>query len=757
MGTGSQDIPVRQPAPLGPPPHGAPAGLWGVPAPGPTSPWATRPAVLSAAPNAVTLLGALRRRWVPAAALGALAAAVASAAVWYTIPPSRHVAKAMLHVSSNRPNIIFSTQEIPINFDIYKQTQLRLLKSRSVLSAVIRNPEVKKLDLVKQVTRQGDTMAWLEREVQADYTGEILNISMSGNGPDGLATVVNAVAEAYLEEVVNVEAKERRKRYEQLQKIYTDFSTRLKEKRAELQKLARQIGSADQSNVRLTHALALENRAMMERELLRLRMDLRQAEIELAVQRDAPKPGGGAAPSPGAAVRDAVDNDGLVREYRARIKKLNNTLFAAKMLARENSDPSVRRPQEEIRNLTRLLRERETEIRLSVTRGLGGGEGEGSAAATAALEDRVRVLKEMERLVAADVKNLSNDAGAINQNSMSLETVQNEIAITEAAAKRVGNEVEALNVELDAPSRVRLIEPADTPYLAADTRLRSAGLAGLAALALVVAGVSFAEFRSRRVGSADEVVHGLGLRVIGTLPALPRRPSKAAAGRDGARMPWWHTHLIEAVDNARTNLLYTTAALPLRSVLVTSAVGGEGKTSLACNLATSIARAGLKTLLIDGDLRSPDVHKVFDLPARPGLSELLRDEADLAAAVHQAAVRNLWVLTAGLCDDRALRALAQEKLRVLFDRLKERFDFIVVDAPPVLPVADAVLIARHADAVVQAVLNGVSVLPMVYAAHERLQGLGIRTLGVVVAGVRGPDYGGDAYTRGRTESAPAGD
>jgi capsular exopolysaccharide synthesis family protein len=190
-------------------------------------------------------------------------------------------------------------------------------------------------------------------------------------------------------------------------------------------------------------------------------------------------------------------------------------------------------------------------------------------------------------------------------------------------------------------------------------------------------------------------------------------------------------------------------------VIVTSAVGDEGKTSLSCNLATSLARAGLKTLLVDGDLRSPDVHGVFDLPARPGLSEVLRGEADVVRVVHPAAVRNLWVITAGLCDDRALQALARDEMHAVIERLKREFDFVVFDAPPVLPIADAALLARHADAAVQSVLLGASTLPSSYAAHERLQGLGIRTLGVVVAGVRGPTYGGGyAYGRGRTGSSP---
>jgi len=748
MGAGSEVSPAGPASSMGPTPPDA----WGGRAPAVVPPSNERPAILNSPPDALTLLGALGRRWLPAALLGPLAAAVAGAVAWYAIPPSRHVARAMLHVAANQPNIIFPTQEVRANFDIYKQTQLRLIRGRSVLSAVLRDPEVRGLDLVRRASREGDPMAWLEREVQADYTGEVLNISMGGDGPGGLATLVNAVAGSYLVEVVNVEADDRRGRHVQLQKIYADYSARLKQKRAELEELAGRIGSADRSNVRLTHALALENRSMMERELLRLRMDLRQAEIELAVHRESGRQDAGAAAAAKdpASLEAAIRSDALVVDYSGRIGRLNTALTAAQRPARNADDPSVRRPEEEIKGLTRLMRERVATLRRD-HRVSGGVAAAGSSTP---LEDRVKILGQMEQLVAADVKGLSIDAGAINQGSMSLEAVQNEIAITEAAAKRVGGEVEALNIELDAPSRVRLIEPADTPRRAADTRLRSAALAGSAAFALVAAGLSYVEFRTRRVRSADEVVRGLGLRLIGTLPPLPRRPTKAGVVPGGAGVPYWHAELIEAVDNVRTSLIHSTAALPIRSLVVTSAVAGEGKTSLACHLATSIAHAGRKTLLLDGDLRCPVIHGIFDVPARPGFCEVLRGEAEFDAAVHPAAVRDLWVLAAGRCDDRALTALARGELGGLIDRLLGRFDFIVVDASPVLPIADAALIARHTDASVQAVLNGVSSLPMVYAAHERLRGLGIRTLGVVVAGVRSPDYGGEySHHRGRTGPA----
>src|SRR5262249_7353416 len=138
----------------------------------------------------------------------------------------------------------------------------------------------------------------------------------------------------------------------------------------------------------------------------------------------------------------------------------------------------------------------------------------------------------------------------------------------------------------------------------------------------------------------------------------------------------------------RIMLRHTAFGGTLRTLLVTSAVGGEGKTSLANHLATSLARSGQKTLLIDGDLRRPMVHGLYDQPRSPGFCELVRGECVSKDVAHQTPVDNLWVMTAGGFDDHALAALAQSPARSVLDKLREEFDFVVIDSAPLLPVAD---------------------------------------------------------------------
>jgi succinoglycan biosynthesis transport protein ExoP len=164
------------------------------------------------------------------------------------------------------------------------------------------------------------------------------------------------------------------------------------------------------------------------------------------------------------------------------------------------------------------------------------------------------------------------------------------------------------------------------------------------------------------------------------------------------------------------------------------AVGGEGKTSLASLLAASLARAWRKTLLLDADLRKPEAHQLFHTELEPGLSEVLRGEAEPADVIQPTDLSRLWMISAGHWNAHAVQALAQDGAGRLFDPLKEQFDFIVIDACPILPVADALLLCTHVDAVLLAVRSGVSRLPVVQAARQRLAALEAPLRGAVLMG-----------------------
>jgi capsular exopolysaccharide synthesis family protein len=208
---------------------------------------------------------------------------------------------------------------------------------------------------------------------------------------------------------------------------------------------------------------------------------------------------------------------------------------------------------------------------------------------------------------------------------------------------------------------------------------------------------------------------------------------------------YWYNLLLESIDATRTMLIHAAHTGNHRVVMITSALSGEGKTSLASHLATSLARSGLRTLLIDADLRSPALHRLFDLPTDPGLSEVLRGESALADVVTPTAIEELKVVPAGKCDHQTLRILSQGGMGSLFGRLKDTYDFVIVDSSPVLPVADSLIIAQQVDAVLLSVLTDVSRKHKIFAAYQRLMTLGVRVLGAVVTGAHDGAYGTNYY------------
>ena len=259
--------------------------------------------------------------------------------------------------------------------------------------------------------------------------------------------------------------------------------------------------------------------------------------------------------------------------------------------------------------------------------------------------------------------------------------------------------------------------------------------------------IAFLELQAQKVDTADEVVVNLGLPVVGALPMLPNRARKGGGVPSHVKDRYWYNMLLESIDATRTMLLHATGSGTGRQqvVMITSALSGEGKTSLASHLSTSLARSGQRTLLIDADLRCPSIHRLFDLTQDPGLSELLRGEAALEDVIASTAIEELKVITAGKCDHHTLRILSQGGMGGLFTRLKEHYDFVIVDSSPILPVADGLIIAQQADAVLMSVLTDVSRKHKIFAAYQRLVTLGVNVIGAVVTGAHDGVYGANYY------------
>ena len=155
----------------------------------------------------------------------------------------------------------------------------------------------------------------------------------------------------------------------------------------------------------------------------------------------------------------------------------------------------------------------------------------------------------------------------------------------------------------------------------------------------------------------------------------------------------------EAFCALRTNVLFSVAENGMQSAVITSTGPGEGKSVVAANLAIALAKTGQRVLLIDADLRRPRVHQIFARKQQPGLSNLMVGAAKAADVVQQVRVRNLWIVPAGKIPPNPAEILGSKRFHEFLNSLSGHFDWVLIDSPPVMAVADACLIAHKTSGV----------------------------------------------------------
>jgi len=702
-----------------------------------------------------SILRALRRRQLLAIGVAILAAGISGPAAWFLVPAAKFRAQARLQVVAQPPKVLFHTVETEGNnedFKRYQNTQQALVKSKLALSASLHDKDVSRYRMVQA---QVDPIAWLQENLKVEFimASELMEISLSGENPRELAGIVNAVKNAYIDEVVNVDIKKRSDRLEQLKKIKTQYGDMLKERRANLRRLAETVGSDDRRTLAYRQQIELEHQAYVRKDLQDVQSQKRKLQARLKTQQQPDEARGETSTLSvtEADIEKWIDQEPGIAKLAAKLardeERLNAEAPHIRGVARKpQSDGMLRMLQRDLIATQKLLKSKRAEQRPIAIRQLQEKDSSDQVTRGTGIEQDLAMLDALEQTLIDEINTISERNQDLTSSTLDLQALQDEVAQMQDAWGKVGQEVEALTVELGAPPRIRTIEDASVPRTRDEKkRWTMIGLIVLGSFFAGLFGIAFLELQNHKVDSADEVPTDLGLQVVGTLPILRLKTRGGIARRENERDRYSRNLMLESIDATRTMLVHAARAGSHRVVMITSAVGGEGKTSVASHLATSLARSGLRTLLIDADLRSPSIHRLFDLPVAAGLSEVLRGEVAWADAIDATALEDLTVLTAGKCDRQTIGLLTQGCLGPLFAELKEHFDFVIVDSSPILPVADGLIIAQHVDAALFSIFRDVSRKTKIAAASERLQSLGVRILGAVVTGAHGGRYGNDYY------------
>jgi capsular exopolysaccharide synthesis family protein len=319
-------------------------------------------------------------------------------------------------------------------------------------------------------------------------------------------------------------------------------------------------------------------------------------------------------------------------------------------------------------------------------------------------------------------------------------------------AKEVGESVyrlllvkheEAKITEAGKIGNVRVIDRAQPPQFPIKPRKVLNFAIGLVVGITLGVGLSFfLDSLDNSVKTVEDIEHNFGLPVLGLIPAIHSEGGKNGrknGGDEVARISATlvtkytpRSHVSEAYRSLRTNIQFSRIDDPLKTVVISSAAPSEGKSTSAANLAITTALSGIRTLLVDADLRRPVIHSLFGLEREPGLSNLLAERLPLEKVVRPSGIENLFILTCGAIPPNPSELLGSQRMRDLLKLLSQQYDLVLFDSPPVITVTDTAVLSPQVDGLVLVVKSHATDKRALTRAKTILTNLKANILGVVL-------------------------
>lgn len=182
----------------------------------------------------------------------------------------------------------------------------------------------------------------------------------------------------------------------------------------------------------------------------------------------------------------------------------------------------------------------------------------------------------------------------------------------------------------------------------------------------------------------------------------------------------------------RTNITFASFDREIKTILLTSAGPNEGKSTVSANLAITLSRAGSRVLLMEGDLRNPTVHRIMGIQSSSGLTNMLLGKEDYRQFVNHSEIKNLDIITSGPKPPNPAELLGSARMKSLLDELKKDYDYILIDAPPVVVVTDAALLASICDGSILVISSGEAVIDGAVKARDLLLNVKANIIGTIL-------------------------
>ncbi len=716
-----------------------------------------RPSTIDGGMASSSFVDAIRRsKWLILGVF-AVVSVVAIPYIWMNIAPT-YRSTALVRVSPVVHRIVFKTEDqgiVPLYWS-YLNTQVTIIGSSIVLQRVLENEDVRQTGWYRgasQTARLDRGMPVLEKlanalEVEPQRQSELIEVSMETTDPKDARVLVDAVVDAYKRHSDETLGEVGASRLASLQEERSRLEAKIDAYTTAQYNLSKQVGSVDPEVVRAQLSETLNN-LETEHDAAKREVEMTKGDLEVGAAEKAnqeQQQGSGGQESPASELRYAADLEW--RELDTKLLARRSELSTERQLYGEEHW-RIKRMKQQVDHFAKLLRQRERQLDAQWSQDQNR---------IAVMPNTAFVLEDvgaLKRRLERQQRDLGLRAGEINavrsKIALAADLVQ-RIARVQGdldSSRRLYNAVYArineLEMEGKAPARITIASHGMEPTLPhRDRRVRLSAVALIGSLLL---GVMLALFRAQM----DQKIHEIGdvqgtvrAPFLGQVPPFPNG-TNLLTENDPA--------VIESIRMVRTALLERLGKSRNRVILITSSTSQSGKTSVAVLLARSLAFLGRKTLLVEADLRRPSIARRLNLDWKVGLAAMLSGRAQDDTAVFHSGIEGLDLLVAGDWPETFnSERLADGIFAKCLQRWRKRYDFILLDSPPVLPVADARILAGQADGTIMILRASHTRRTEVVQAYADLSAAGGTLLGTVLVGVspgaRGAYYGGyESYKR----------
>mgnify|MGYP001765369442 CR=1 FL=1 len=716
----------------------------------------------------------VRRRAVVLTCLGAM---VATSTLHSLFAEREYEAVATIQIERHGPDVLNFRDVVSVDrswsaYEDFYQTQYEILQSRAVLRIAVerldlpnrpefvgrrRSPVARARGWLKaSITREtrsksSDTVLPLIGFLQAGLrvqpvrNSHLVLISFRDANAALAADVVNAVADAYLQ----FDFDSRYSTTAQAAEFLTKEVARLQTEIAEMERKLQDLGTRKEILALSDGTQDISEQALSD---LNSRYVDAQGRLALAAARDE-----AVRKTPVEALPEVL-NSPLIANLRQQHAEVERRY--RQMAERFKEDwPPLRQLKEELDGARERLEIESSTIARQV-RGVARAE-----------HDRIRT--EVERL-ALEVASQKGEVQRVNRDAIEYASLQNEVETRrKVLAELVARQSETATSERLTDTRasnIRVVDAAEPPVAPIrPKKFINFALSFFFGLGIGGAMAFLLEHLDNTVKSEQDVERWAALPALGHVPLFqPLRAVRAdenhgqevkpstvdLASHFDSRSPF-----AESFKNLRTSLLLASPERPPRSIVVTSAEAGDGKSTIALNLAVVLTQLGRRVLVLDGDLRRPRLHRMLAIPNDVGLSSLLSGNAEPQDAIQETEVPNLRAIPSGPIPPNPSELLGSPALERLMERLLDRegFDHVVVDSPPAVQVADGVILSSAFEATILVVRAGRTAKASLALAATRLrQGRG-RGVGAVLNGISeaGGYHYGYRYYRHHAEEGTA--